>query len=299
MKVKKLLSLLVFAMFCLAIEGCTENELTVCDGVCDGVWLKMGDGSIVANSDINFYDISTHMIYLNNKVPFLQHNDRGAISVYVDDDEIYKCSLYPLYSSLSPNGAFILTPHMTNDIIRINFSQALYTDYEPTITDPRSDERIIAALKKNNQYHEGLNCTIQSVDVANGKVILNFELYNPDVFNYYYLDPDKMGIGLFHYFTNGLAFWNNQYLKNYKHQETVIYPEAGISWKKEWLTLIESGERKNISITYNQFDNIPSGQYEMHFSFPGLKYIAQKDLVLENGRIWLGSINVEKEITIF
>ena len=35
-------------------------------------------------------------------------------------------------------------------------------------------------------------------------MIMTCELYNPDTLDYYYLDPDKMGIGLFHYFTNGL-----------------------------------------------------------------------------------------------
>ena len=140
---------------------------------------------------------------------------------------------------------------------------------------------------------------LKSCNYSNGKLVLNIELYNADTFNYYYLDPNKMGVSLFHYFTNGPIFWNVNYSNSYKHQETVTHPKPWNSWKKEWLTLIKSGERRNISITYNHFDRIPPGKYKVYFEFPGLNYgISQKDLALNGGRIWLGNICMEKNVTI-
>ena len=177
--------------------------------------------------------------------------------------------------------------------------QFLDTNHKPTVTDPRSDERIIAALKRYQQYHEGLHCKLNSFNYFNGTLVFNIELYNPDTFNYYYLDPEKMGIGLFHYFTNGPTFYDLTNYNSYTHQETVTHHEPWNSWEKEWLTLIQSGERKSISITYHHFDMMPAGNYRMYFEFPGLNYgISQKDLILKDGRIWMGSVGIEEDIII-
>lgn len=294
---------LAFGIF--ASAGCNEGGLVEYDEIAEsteGLWLKMGDNTIVTTSEIDFYDVSAHMIYLKKKLPYLEEVglDYGMMSVYVGEDEIYKCPFHPMHSSYMPQGAIISSPPFNKeDIIRIDFIQFLNENFEPTVTDPRNDSRIIAALKKYGQYHEGLRCEIQSCNYSDGKLVLNIKLSNRDTFDYYYLDPDKMGFGLFHYFTNGATFWSFQNAKSYTHRESVTAPEPWDSWKKEWLSLIKSGEHKNISIIYNHFDTMPAGQYRMHFEFPGLNYgISQKDLALEDGRIWMGSTGIEKDITI-
>jgi len=293
-----------FVVIILLIAGCRKTAPIDDDDeveITGGLWLKMGDNSIVSTSDINFYDVSTHMIYLKNKLPYLglpYFNDFGyidrKISVHVGEDEIYECQFYVPVSSSEQFGVRYSSFNHDDDIICISFSQ-----YSDAITDPRNDKRIIAALKKYKQYHEGLRCELKSYKYSNGKLVFNIVLYNPDTFNYYYLDPDKMGIGLFHYFTNGPIFRDFKNLKWYTHQETVIHPEPWDSWKYEWLSLIKSGQRKNISITYNRFDIIPPGKYSMYFEFPGLCYgISQKDLTLKDERIWMGWTCIEKEVSI-
>ena len=281
----------------LLIAGCSKTENTSPFGF----WLKMGDNSIVTVSDIDFYDISTHMIYLKKEVPYLKNlSQGGSMSVNVNDDEIYTCSFHSLLLSSLPEGEYIsCNPSFyPDDIISISFMQFIDSNGKPQFTDHRSDKRIIAALKKYRLYHEGLRCEIQSANISNGKIVLNIELSNPDTFDYYFLDPDKMGIGLFHYFTNGLYFWNDSYTKTFTHQETVIHPVPWDSWDKGWLSQIRSGERKNISITYQHFDIIPAGNYKMFFCFPDIFWISKKDRMLKDGRIWMGSICVEKDITI-
>ena len=258
----------------------------------DGLWLKMGDGSFVSTSDIDFYDVSLHTIYLKKKASYLK-NIHGTVSMYVGNEEIYKCTIHSGLCSHIPMGQ----PYIYDLISNEEKICILFNPNNEQQVDPRSDERIFAALQKNNQYHEGLRCEIQSVDVSSEKIVLNIELYNPDTFDYYHLDPDKMGIGLFHYFTNGLYFRNDKY-QSFTHKETVVRPEPWNSWEKEWLTLIKSGECKIISITYQHFAVIPTGKYKMIFCFPGLSRISQENWILEDGRIWMGSICTEKDIII-
>ena len=290
---KRLALMIVPALICgMLLTNCSQVNETEFTG---GLWLKMGDNSIVPTSDIVFYDVSTHMIYLKKELPYLEKVFYdGSMSVYVDNEKIYDCSFHPLNVGTLPTGAYISNPHLhAKDIIRIS-----YQPYS-SVEDQRSDERIIAALKHHNQYHEGLQCNIQSIDVSNGRVVLNIELSNSDTFGYYYLDPDKMGIGLFSFFTNGPTFLDEPPTKHFYHQETVVRPEPWNSWEKEWLTLIKSGESKNISITYEHFEMMSAGKYKMFFEFPGLNIgISQKDLVLEDGRIWMGSIGTEIDVTI-
>ena len=282
-----------FVIIGLLIAGCTKYDSTI-NG---DFWLKMGDGTIVKTSDIDFYDVSTHMIYLKKEQPYFQ-NYQDSMSVYVGNTEIYSCPFHALYLSSLPQGEYISTPNIfyEKDIIRISFCQIIDLNGKPQFSDHRDDKRIIAALKSSRLYHEGLRCEITSVNYSNGKAVLNIELSNPDTFDYYYLDPDKMGIGLFHYFTNGLYIWDELYTKSFTHKETVIHTDR--TWKKEWLSLIKSGQRKKISITYNHFDQIPAGKYKMFFQFPGLSHITPKDRILNGGRIWMGDICTEKEVAI-
>ena len=296
---KKLFNILLTITFITSVFSfvcCNKffdnDETKVTDGLC----LNIGDKTIVYTSDIDFYDISSHTVYLKKKIEY-----DGIISVNVGEEEIYKCSIHPTYSSSLPEGVFIWgSPFMKEDIISFGFVQYLNEKHEPINTDPRNDKRIIKALKKYGQYCEGINCEIKSISYSKGKLVLNIDLYNPDTFNYYYLDIDKMGIGLFHYYTNGPSFLNDSYTKSYSHQETVIEPEPWDSWKKEWLSLLKSGERKNVLITYSKFEIIPAGKYRMFFAYPGLSPAkSHKELVLENGRIWVGGVCIEKEITIY
>jgi len=297
------LIVLTFIVGVISLAGCDKSEpINLEAGSTDGFWLNVGNNIIVPTSDIDFYDVSTHMIYLKKKLPYLEElgYDSGMMTVNVGKEEIYQCPYHSLLSSSLPQGAYISTPAFNKeDIIRINFMQFFDANYRPTVKDPRNDKRIIAALKKYRQYHEGLHCALTSFNYSNGTLVFNFELYNSDTFNYYYLDPDKMGFGLFHYFTNGPSFYDLTNYKSYTHQETVIHPEPWNLWEKEWLTLIQSGERKKISITYNRFETIPTGNYRMCFEFPGLNNgISQKDLILKDGRIWMGNVNIEKDISI-
>ena len=119
----------------------------------DGLWLNLNDKAIIYTSDIDFYDISAHTIYLKKKIEYY-----GIVYVNVGKYEIYNCPVRPTHSSAMPQGGVYIwgSPFIKEDIIRFSFVQALNENHEPIYTDPRNDERIIEALKKYGQYREGL-----------------------------------------------------------------------------------------------------------------------------------------------
>jgi hypothetical protein len=154
-------------------------------------------------------------------------------------------------------------------------------------------------LKKNGKFHEGLTCEIQAVQVTTDhKVKLDLTLSNNDTFDYYYLDPVKTGLKLFHYFTTGLILTGSQEI-SFMQRGGNIQPVPWNSWDNGWLSLIKTGEKTDISIIYDQFDPIPSGFYQASFLYPGLTYqVTKSDIQQAAGRIWLGEMTVTKEITI-
>ncbi len=284
------------------IISCEENETDQIAGSLDGFSIISNDKVVLHHNDIHYYDYSTHLIYLKKNNSFLQSlNETADFSVYADGVEIYSGQTLPGYSSFLPFGAVIRSqPSFYKDyIISIDFIQ--FRDSLGNVDpDLRKDPRIIEALKKYNQYHSGLDCDMVSVQYTSpDKLTIALQLSNNDTFNYYYLDPDKMGSNLFHYFTNGLIIWNFKNKKSFTNHIVHAKPEPWNSWDSDWLSLIKSNESKIITITYDSFDDIPSGQYEAFFEFPGLSYqIDKEDIARRDGRIWLGKLDVKKEITI-
>ena len=110
-----------------------------------------------------------------------------------------------------------------------------------------------------------------------------------------------MGKNLFHYFTNGLYTYDS---KNYSYyyffnKDSVERPKPNInSWDKNWLSLLKSKESTKITISYSNFKPLLKGTYNMYFDFPGLSWVDKKALLQDNGRIWLGNLNMKKKVTI-
>ena len=68
--------------------------------------------------------------------------------------------------------------------------------------------------------------------------------------------------------------------------------------EKEWLSIIKSNDSKTISIVYDKFEIVPPGEYTATFEFPGLNHkVDKKDLEQRDGRIWLGELNMFRNIT--
>jgi hypothetical protein len=290
------------ALFLVLMFGCDqEQDLFPRKG--DGLSMMINDKVVLTAKDIDYYDLSTHFFYLKGTSSFL--NDklvRDSFQIYANGKKIYSGVFHAWYMSSIPTGPAIFLPGSIyeNYVLPITlFSHFDQNGKKVPVADPRTDPRIINALKSWGQFHEGLKCEIRSVQFApGGKVSLELELINNDSFNYYYLDPEKMGLGLFHYFTNGLSFWSPTLQKSFENHIQHIQPEPWDSWNIKWLSVIDSHEKKTISIHYTNFDPIPAGQYLLYFRFPGLSHVEKEDLVQRNGRIWLGELDLSREFQV-
>jgi hypothetical protein len=279
--------------------SCEKNDNDIDKEIKDGFSLIINDSITYNSNSIDFYDFSSHLIYLKlgNVFSFSNH---GTFKVQVDNEEIYTGQMFPMYSSYMPTGAYIrCAPTFYDDyIIQIGFSQIVDKEGDSN-EDPRNDTRIIEALKKHNQFKEGLSSKIISIQkITENQIKITIELTNQESENILYLDPNKMGLDLFHYFTNGLIIIDSQY-NSYTHKLTTQEPEPWDSWSTNWLSLISGNETKTISIVYNDFDFLPTGDYTALFNYPGLSHqIEKEELQQANGRIWLGELNNIKMIDI-
>lgn len=286
----------------ILIVGCKKNELDYYRELTDGFCIVAADKVVLNHNDIEYYDYSTHLIYLKDNKSFVEDIESvGDFKVFANKVQIYTGQTFPGYSSFLPSGPVIRThPSGFGDyIIPLSFIQII-DKFGNTLPDPREDERIVKALKKYNQFHAGLSCEIKSVQyLSSNNVKIVLLLKNNDSFNYYYLNPDKMSVNLFHYFTNGLFIRDFNSDKTYTHKIKSVQPVPWNSWKKDWLSIINGNESKTITITYDNFEEVTPGQYKATFQYPGLIYqVDKKDVQQDNGQIWLGELNMIKDITI-
>ncbi|WP_319479720.1 hypothetical protein [uncultured Draconibacterium sp.] len=294
---------LFFLLMLFFVAGCDkeddiENKENLTDGFC-----ITSNGEVVLNhNDFEYYDYSAHLIYLKDDKSFAEDFENlGEFTVFANGEEMYSGETWPGYSSSMPFGPMIgtLPSFYSDNIVPIGFMPYLDT-LGNFVPDPRKDERIVDVLKKYNQFHAGLSCEITSVEyVSSTNVTVKLLLKNNDDFNYYYIDPEKTGIGLFHYFTNGLYIRNFSTYEMYEHKIETVSADPWNSWNLDWLSVINGNQSKVITITYNNFEVVPSGQYKATFEFPGLGFqVDEEDIIQDNGQIWLGSLRIQKEITI-
>ncbi|MEA3460291.1 MAG: hypothetical protein U9R49_00340 [Bacteroidota bacterium] len=295
-------------LFLFLMAGCEKDKdladrlLRSSVELTDGYCLVHDDQVVLNHHDIEHYDYGTHLIYLKDHISTGELlEEAGNFTVYAGGEEIYTIGTQPGYSSYAPVGPFIWT-HPTfyaDNIIAIHYLYP-YEVLEGNTADPREDPWIIEALEKYGQFYEGLQCEISSIWFSSpDHLALNLKLTNLDPVNYYYLDPEKMGMGLFHYFTNGLTLQHveteQSYTNNVEHQE----PNQWDSFDMEWMTLLEGNSSVNLTLRYNNFEQAPEGSYQARFMFPGLQFqVEHDDLAQQHGQIWLGQLCVYKEVVI-
>ena len=287
-------------VFFILISGCRkDNGELKYPG--DGFSMVVGGRVVLSSDDINYYVLSTHFIYLKGTNPFLNGLVSDSFQVYAGREKIYSGVFQSAASSSFPLGPAIYYPDIFYEdyVLPITLGPVAFVPDSSIVPDPRGDPRIIKALQSQDQLHAGLKCEIKSVNFGSAKnVSLELELTNNDSFNYYYLDPEKMGLGLFHYFTNGLSLWSPSQKEFYENHVQHLRPEPYDKWQMNWLSLIRSHEKKTIRIDYTNFDSVPAGEYRLTFRFPGLGHVSRADLVQPDGRIWLGDLALSQMIQV-
>ena len=293
-----------FILLLIVLAGCeTEKDpvekpldpsLLLTDGFC----LVSNSRVVLNHYDIDYYDKGAHLIYLKSPDAFEEKFKKpGMATVYADSSRIYDLFLVSQLASYIAHGPVIYFPRI------------LYPDYTVPIAlswineplggdgnDPREDPRIEEALLKYGQFRHGLQCEITSISYTSAEnVVLELELLNEDPVNYYYWNPDKLGMEHYHYVTNGL-FLRDEMGQSYTHHV------QSLSWAgadpERW-SLLESDSSVLLSITYAHFDEVPPGNYTAYFEFPGpSKVESREDLDQVDGRIWLGDLEMYAEVVV-
>lgn len=263
----------------------------------EGFHINTGKIVVLQRNEIDYYVFSSQRIYLKNMHTLIRDFKYGAkLDVFVDDTYIYSLTLDPADYGYMHNIPFIrnISSFYSEKFITIDLYNSPFDVSEKL--DPRNDIRIAQSLKKTNQFSEGLNCSIQSIQItAEYKVRLELLLNNNDICNYYYLDPDKMEMNAYHAYTSGLLIADFQKHEFYTHE--IISTNDPWAWEKG-LSLIKSGEKKSISIIYDNFDKITSGQYKATFRFPVPPAMGINQVQMEEGKIWEGELYLTKNISI-
>ena len=293
----------VISLGCERNDPAPEENNHLLDNLTEGLCIIFGDSILINHRDIEYYDYSTHTIYLKETLPLFQDPvdwELGGMSftVYAYREQIYSGILFPAWWSSIPSGAFIQWPSFyPGDMIRIEYRPVPGT-LEPGTEDPRDDPSILEALQEYGQYHQGLSLEFTSVQVkSGGKVTFSYTLTNEDSFDYYVLSPDKMGVGLFHYFTNGLYLYNQE-TGWLQHQDPVVAPDPWNSWETSWLERLNHQTSRTYSIEYEQFDSVPPGTYSLYFRFSGLSHVIKEERTISGGLVWMGDLEVYSEVTI-
>ena len=258
----------------------------------------------VSSNNIEYYDYSAHIIYLNNEL-IISDNTAWDISVYgkpfvviVNGERQYLGAFWTGLSSSMFFGPVINVPQFyPDDIICIQH-------WLQQSQDLRENEKIRDVLISTGKYHAGLECTIDKIEILDNNQESNtctlkytYTIRNNDIFDLFIFDPDKMESGLFHYFTNGVYLRN----ENNLYQSTTGHtsPDHWNSWELNWLSLILSGDSITKTVIKTGYPFVPSGSYDCYFRFPGLSHqLSKEERVFPDGRIWIGELNIMKNFDI-
>lgn len=259
----------------------------------------------ISDKDIEFYDWSSHLIYLKKDkssfFPFIT----GSLSM--SNDYAHRPFVFAskdkrfLAGYFLPVSSFEMWPfadmldsdvgYYPNDIVHLEWP------YFPA-SDKRENEELKTYLKSINLLHEGIKVTMDSLFVVSNSdtatIRYAFTLKNMDSDNLYVLDPDKMGTELYHYFTNGIIFYNINYKKKYEslYKKTTA-PTPYDSYESRWFTKLESGKTISRSLILKGYPHLPKGTYYLQVIFPGLINISKQNRTLSDGRYWIGRTSSE------
>jgi hypothetical protein len=271
--------------------------------------LVLQDKPWIAAEDILRYDWSSHCIYLKKDTPigWKRIDLRGTPFVVVADGQrCYLGALWALGSSFLPLGnvPMIQSVGMSGqkDLLALDLMSALEKGQRRV--DVRADLLVAKALRRQGQFHAGLQGSLDKVSVDYKKdtcsVVYTYTLRNADEEDLYVLDPEKLDPAFFHDFQNGVRW------RELDDHVTFGWPNPRTGapqptpWAKldvAWFSRLKRGESMTRTVSMNQLPRIVPGKYECTFSFGSPNFghgftgfINKAERQLEDGRIWLGRI---------
>lgn len=291
--IKIYLTGIIIAFFLISCNKQEENPI-LNNRISDaGIFFRTSSGLTYSFDDFDFYDSSAYMFYFKTNHEELEYTKLHYFTFVENDNPIYSGKFWPPIMSSIPSGPFIgsMFSSFPDYTMKIGY---IYGD-EP---DPRNSPEMIRVLKEHGLLRSGLSVTIDDAEINSTIVTIDVTVTNNDVTDLLVLDPDKMGIDLFNYFTSGAYVYTVNY--DFLAFSVVNYaiPDIEQEWSEDWLTKLGHDESLNFRISYTLNEKISADDYIVKFRYPGLgNQVKLEQLYQDNARIWLGDILCSKRVS--
>jgi hypothetical protein len=157
----------------------------------------------------------------------------------------------------------------------------------------RPDEQVRLALIDAGIYRAGLSVELQSATVLDSDELSNLEytftLTNNDVDALYVPDPLLMGDTLYHYYTNGLVFRNQETGEYYRRVMTGTSGDF-LAWSRDWYVLLPSGATLTRTTTVSRMQVLPEGDYWCLITYRTPDTVPASEVIGADGRYWMGEM---------
>lgn len=253
--------------------------------------LALDEKPWIIYSEIEFYDWSSHMFYLN-----VDKNKTDLAGKYfvVKSDEV---RLFLGYFISPASSSFSYYPSITawddfnysKEIVEIGGFGGFHKD---TLN---SNIAFKESLANSGLLKEGIDVELISLEKESASTLkYTFKVTNLDIENIYVLDPLKMGVSRFHYYSNGVSFWKDNKGYHANDFETTVSEKI----KFEWYRKLIPGKSITRSVTLDGYTLLPTGIVNASFWFPSPFRLGEGNWKKNDGRIWLGNIQAQKEMII-
>lgn len=255
----------------------------------------------LSSKDIDFYDFSSHCIYLKKTKSSLFPQYKNTFEL------LAAMPLKPFWIVAGGEQCYIGAFHSAESSLAafLPYLDVLSFDYFPEDVLPLRrawmgvDERDNTVVKKVLQteslYHAGISVELLDVSIFENHDIATldyiFQVTNNDVDDLLILDADRMGPERFHYFTNGPVLSNRDLQRTYQSSfKEVIPPEPYDAWDPAWFSVLKSGQHRSWTVRLKGYEKIEPGRYDCTFVFAHPNKIKKKDRYVGSNRYWLGEI---------
>lgn len=286
---KPIKTILIFGFFIGMIINSCDNEPNI-DLNDSELTIEFSNGELLTENDIEFYDSSTNTYFLKSNL--LSDTQITDFKIQVNSDSVLGGGLHLcVLSSMPPTPYFITDCFFSGrNILRIGY----YGNGENLL----NDSRIINSLEESNQFRHGLSCQIDSIKVIKSEnqtdVICSITITNHDDISYYIPDLNQMGEQYYTDYTGGLSFYNlNTGMRSFIKDSNSNRFRDDINIDD--LAILEANSKVTYTYKSRNYHEIPNGIYSVRSRFMGIVYTAADfDLNQDNGRIWVGEIEVSK-----
>lgn len=247
-------------------------------------WLK--------HSEIEFYDWSSHMFFLNIEKEKGKYSGRHFV-IKADNKPLLLGIFFPSYASSMPQFPSIIAHDdlfYPMDLIGLGG----YGFYNNS-SELAKDGDFHVWLEKSGLLREGIKVELANLKRKSATTLeYTFQVTNTDTQDIYILDPNKMGTDRFHYYTNGVSCYANDKMYYASNFESL----ASDKIQDDWYHKLAPGRMMARTILLNGYESLPTGKVKASFNFPGSNHLSKGEWEKSNGRIWVGGFWTEKELTL-